>query len=98
MADDGVDPRALLISVVGTAPESAHVDVGVQLAEDVGITVTGSHDGEAGGPLGRPAQLHPITMVQELVKRLIQAAIRPPNTSRICERRSGQFFWNSRDF
>jgi hypothetical protein len=97
-AGDGVDSRALFIGVVGPAPESAHIAVGVQLAEDVCIAVAGGFDSDAGGPLRRPAQLHPVAMMQELVECLVQAAIRPPNAARVCERHSQQFFWNSRDF
>ncbi len=82
-ADDGEKPRPLFISVISPAPESAHIAVGVQLAEGVGITVAGSHDGDAGSPLDRPAQLDRVTMVQELVERLVSPfSGRPPSGRR----------------
>jgi hypothetical protein len=97
-ADDGVNSRALFIGVIGLAPESAHIAVGVQLAEGVCIIVAGSHDVDASGPLGRPAQLHPASVMPEMVEHLVQAAIRPPGATCVCERRSQQFFGNERDF
>jgi hypothetical protein len=60
--DDGADSCALLIGVVSAVPESAHVAVGVQLAEGCRVAVAGSHDIDTGCASVRPAELYAVAL------------------------------------
>lgn len=89
-ADDGVQPRALLVSVIGAAPEGKHIAVGVKLADQGRRTVAGGSDAGRGAALPRPAQFDGLPMVVKVVEDFVEVTAVPSDVPRVVDGRAQQ--------
>ena len=75
MADDAIKASRLLISVVGAAPESGHIAMGVEIAEEgVGWSVRGG-DGNGRCLLRWLDELNGTAVVMQMIENFVETAV-----------------------